>query len=79
MKKKQSPPEPPKKNGFKAPLQAFALVSQLGFTMAACIIVGFFIGRWLDNLLGTSPWLLLVFTIIGVGASFKAMFEYAKE
>ena len=52
-------------------LQALAFLSQIGISIAACLVVGIFLGRFLDNLLGTSPWLLLVCSLLGVGAAFK--------
>ncbi|NLN53511.1 MAG: hypothetical protein GX150_04315, partial [Firmicutes bacterium] len=36
--------------------------------MAATIFVGVLLGRFLDSLLGTSPWLLLIFSLLGAGA-----------
>jgi len=58
---------------------AFASFSNIGVTMAACVVVGVFLGIFLDNLLGTSPGLLLFFSLLGVGASFKALFDLAKK
>jgi ATP synthase protein I len=43
--------------------------------MAACVLIGVFLGRFLDGLLGTSPWLLLLCSLLGVGAALKAVFE----
>ncbi|MCL2202134.1 MAG: AtpZ/AtpI family protein [Oscillospiraceae bacterium] len=59
--------------------RALAALSQIGITIAACIGVGIFIGWFLDNLLGTSPWLLLVFTLLGTAAAFKSIFDFAKK
>ncbi|NLK39801.1 MAG: hypothetical protein GX303_06125 [Clostridiales bacterium] len=39
------------------------------------MLIGVLIGRFLDNLLGTTPWLLLVFSLCGAGAAFKAIFD----
>ena len=60
-------------------LQSLSIVSQIGFTIVACIIAGVFFGRFLDNLLGTSPWLLIVFSLFGMGAAFRSMFDFAKR
>ena len=56
-------------------VKALSIITQLGFTVAACVLVGVFLGRFLDNLLGTSPWLLLLFSLLGVGAAFKSIFD----
>jgi ATP synthase protein I len=67
---------PGKKSGQDG-WQAFLTVSQLGVNMAVCIVGGFWLGQRLDRWLGTSPWLLIVLTLLGVGAAFKVMFDYA--
>ena len=55
-------------------MKALALLSQVGIMMAVCILVGVLIGRFLDGLLGTGPWLLFLFSLLGVGAAFKSLF-----
>lgn len=66
----------PQQNGF---MQAFAVLLQMGITIIACIAVGIFLGWLLDRLLGTTPWLLLVFTLFGIGAAFRSIFDFAKK
>lgn len=68
--------DPKKKPGHDG-WRAFLTVSQLGVNMSVCIVGGFWLGRRLDQWLGTSPWLLIVFILLGVGAAFKVMFDYA--
>jgi len=60
-------------------LQAFSAFTQIGFTIAACVIIGVVIGKFLDDFFGTSPWLLLLFSLLGMAASFKTMFDVAKR
>ena len=59
--------------------RAFGLMAQIGLTMALCIFFGVLLGMFLDDRLGTSPWLLLLFAFIGCGAAFKSMFNLAKK
>ncbi|MCL2227101.1 MAG: AtpZ/AtpI family protein [Oscillospiraceae bacterium] len=59
--------------------KALAVLSQIGISIIACIGVGIFLGWLLDSLLGTSPWLLLVFTLLGIAAAFKSIFDFAKK
>jgi F0F1-type ATP synthase assembly protein I len=33
----------------------------------------------LDSLLGTAPWLLLVFSLLGAAAAFKSLIDMAKR
>jgi ATP synthase protein I len=60
-------------------LHALSFFSQVGITMAACVLIGVFLGKFLDGLLGTAPWLLLIFSLLGAAASFKALFDLAKR
>jgi len=59
--------------------RAMSEFAQVGVTMAACIIIGVFLGRFLDRVLGTSPWLLLVFSLLGVISAIKSIFDLAKN
>lgn len=64
-----------KENDNKQIMRALGLFTQLGFTMAACIAVGVFLGKFADSRLGTSPWLLLFFSLIGAVSAFKAFYD----
>ncbi len=50
------------------------LLSQVGITMVANIFVGVFIGKYLDQWLGTSPLFLLLFVFIGVFSGIKSVY-----
>jgi len=63
-------------NGF---VQALALLTQIGFTIVACVAIGIFLGWLLDRWLGTEPWLLMVFTLLGIVAAIKSIIEFAKK
>ncbi|MDG1459567.1 MAG: AtpZ/AtpI family protein [Pseudoprimorskyibacter sp.] len=54
---------------------AWRMVTEL----AAGIGIGFGIGYGLDTLLGTVPWLMLVFTLLGLAAGIKVMIRTANE
>lgn len=56
-------------------LQALTQISQMGITMAAAVFIGVFIGKYLDRFLGTGPWLLLFFSLVGAGAAIKVLFN----
>jgi len=59
--------------------RAVAMMSQLAFTAVGCIFAGVFLGRFLDNLLGTSPWLMIVLIVFGCLAAFKGIIDVAKK
>jgi len=56
-------------------VHGLSILTSLGITMATCILVGLWMGKVLDNLLGTSPWMLLLFLIFGILAAIKSMFN----
>jgi F0F1-type ATP synthase assembly protein I len=43
-------------------LQALAVASQFGFTLAVSVVLGYLAGHWLDDRLNTG----IIFTLIGV-------------
>ncbi|NLB98637.1 AtpZ/AtpI family protein [Jeotgalibaca porci] len=47
--------------------------------MAASVLIGVFLGKFLDNFFHTSPWLLLLFSFFGVGAAIKSLFNWSDE
>ena len=59
--------------------RAIGHFSQIGVTMAASILIGVLLGKYLDGLFGTSPWLLLIFSLLGMGASIKVLFDMSKD
>lgn len=64
-----------KPNKNKQTYGALAYFSQIGITIAASVLVGVLLGRFLDRLLGTSPWLLLIFSLLGVGTAIRSLFR----
>jgi len=59
--------------------RAMAMMTQIAFTVIGCIFAGVFLGRFLDNWLDTSPWLLIIFLLLGCLASFKGIIDVAKK
>jgi ATP synthase protein I len=75
-KLKQKNAEKNKGTGF---LKALSQIGHIGVVLAVCVLIGVFMGRFLDSLLGTSPWLLLLFSFFGVGAAFKHLYDMAQK
>lgn len=71
------PLEPKKRKN--SVLRAMSFASQVGLTMVACVFIGVFLGKYLDTLFNTSPWLLLLFSLLGVAAAFRSIFTLAKK
>ena len=47
--------------------------SSAGLELGIAVAIGALFGRWLDGKLGTAPWMLLVFLIIGLVAGFRGV------
>ena len=69
---------PPRPNFRK-----IADLSSVVLMLPSSIIVGLFMGFTLDRWLGTRPWLLLIFTVLGVVSGllslFRALNKYGKD
>lgn len=68
-----------KKSDKKDIQTAFTLISQIGINIAVTIFISLMIGKFLDEKLGTSPWLLITFIVLGVIASFRNLYVLAMK
>lgn len=64
-----------KKGFWKNLLEA----STVPLNLVAATFVGFAIGYGLDRLLGTSPYLTVVFFLLGIIAGFRELFRFARR
>ncbi len=65
----------PEKPLFKQLLEA----SSVGIHLVVSTFVGFAIGYGLDKLFGTSPYLTVIFLIVGIIAGFMELVRIAKK
>ncbi len=47
----------------------------VGTVLVACIVLGYFLGSYLDRKLGTSPWLVVAGVTLGTAAGFVELFR----
>jgi ATP synthase protein I len=47
----------------------------VGLQFAGAIVLFLFVGRWLDERLGTEPWLLLTGVMVGAVAGFISLYR----
>jgi len=53
-------------DNLRSVLKAMALGSTIATTLAGLVAGGFFLGRFLDQRLGTQPWLSLLLMVVGL-------------
>lgn len=53
--------------------------STVGLELGLSVLIGLFVGQWLDARFGTEPWLLLVFLLFGMAAGFRSIFRLARH
>lgn len=53
--------------------------STVGLELGLSVVIGLFGGMYLDDWLGTEPWLLLVGVIFGMVAGFRGLFRLLKN
>lgn len=51
----------------------------VGIEIAACLLIGFFGGRWLDATFGTEPYLMTFGGIVGLIAAIKVIHRIIKR
>lgn len=60
-------------------LRRLAELSSIALILPSSIAVGLFMGYLLDKWLGTAPWLLLTFTILGIVSGLLSLFRAIKK
>jgi ATP synthase protein I len=60
-------------------LRKIAELSSIALVLPSSIAVGLFFGYLLDRWLGTDPWLLLAFTVLGVVSGLLSLFRALKK
>jgi ATP synthase protein I len=66
-------------DGAGMPPTRFGQSVHLGLEMAATLAVGGGVGWYLDQWLGTKPWLLVAFVFLGIGAGLSNAFRLARR
>jgi ATP synthase protein I len=56
-----------------------AVLSTVGITLVLATVIGLYVGRWIDNRFGTSPWFTALFVLFGLIAGFRNLFRSAKQ
>ena len=54
-------------------------IGSFGLMMGASILIGYYLGSYIDRKLGTSPWFMLVFLILFIVGAFVKFIQSIKE
>ncbi len=80
------PSDEPDKDSRRSPLLGFGKMPPLfdvalrwGLTLALTVLAGFFLGRWVDMKLGTTPLFLIIGVMWGAGGSFYSLYLQLKK
>ncbi len=66
--------EEPSRHGWARDLGPFLT---LGIQLAIAVVAFFFLGRWLDGILGTGPWLMIGGLLLGSAGGLVQFFRTA--
>lgn len=66
-----------KKKDYNDAFKNLALVSQIGISVITPILLGVFLGQFIDNKLGTNGVFAITFIILGAGAGFLNIIKLA--
>jgi ATP synthase protein I len=64
------------KEDTRKALRLVGLASTLGLTIVIATFIGLALGLWLDRVFNTSPWLTVIFLIVGIVAGFRNFYLF---
>ena len=64
------------KEDTRKALKLVGLASTLGLTIVIATFIGLALGLWLDKVFNTSPWLTVIFLILGIIAGFRNFYRF---
>jgi ATP synthase protein I len=67
--------DPSGRGDFSRALREAAPYLGIGTSFAASVLLGLGLGYWLDRRWGTTPWLLLLGSLLGIGAGFYQFYK----
>lgn len=59
--------------------RTLSYLSTIGMAMAFSIAIGALVGYYLDERLGTTPWLFFLFLALGIAAAFRNLFRMYRK
>ena len=66
-------------SGNQRPMQTIGMVGGLGFVLGLSVLLGAFVGWYIDRRWGTGPWITLVGTLLGTAVGFYEVVTVLKQ
>jgi len=68
--------KPDTKKDLSNVIKSVSHIGSFGLTMGACILMGYYLGKYIDTKLGTTPWFMIILILLFmVGAFIKFVQE----
>jgi len=67
------------KEDTREALKLVGLASTLGLTIVIATFIGLALGLWLDRVFDTSPWLTIIFLLLGIVAGFRNFYRFMSK
>ena len=67
------------KEDTREALKLVGLASTLGLTIVIATFIGLALGLWLDRVFDTSPWLTVIFLLLGIIAGFRNFYRFMSK
>lgn len=67
------------RKSLRSEIARMAELSSTALILPSSIAVGLFFGYFLDRKLGTAPWLLLIFTLLGIASGLLSLFRAVRK
>ncbi|OIO00995.1 MAG: hypothetical protein AUJ49_08740 [Desulfovibrionaceae bacterium CG1_02_65_16] len=69
----------PKQGKPSGAMEMLSTAGTIGLQLVCSTFIGLAMGYFLDKWLGTSPWLLVIFLLLGITAGFRDVFLEARR
>jgi ATP synthase protein I len=70
--------KPDTKKDLSNVIKAVSHIGSFGLTMGACILMGYYLGSYIDGKLGTAPWFMVVLVLLFMLGAFIKFVQETK-
>lgn len=68
-----------KKPETESPFRAMAITGVLGADLAVPVVIGYYVGNWLDDKAGTAPLFLVLAILLGMALGIFAIIQHVTQ